>query len=132
MRRQLSLLLLSIAALGPCCAQGLGLDEYLRQVWERSRQVQAKKDSSDIASNDQWRRFIPNEPQLWFISQDDSGWQQAGLNLTVPFPGRTFLNMSGDSARARVAKLDYGATKLDVTKGAMDLFLDCASAKKAL
>lgn len=109
----------------------LSLEAYIREVWKSSSQLGSRSAQIDMSVNDRWRRFTPNEPQLWFISQDNNGWQQAGLNLLVPFPGRSFLMMGVDSDRESASRHRWAATKLDLAESATQVFLECAAAHQS-
>lgn len=109
---------------------GLELESYLHTIWENSEQLKGKLEQSELADGDRWRRFTPNEPQFFFISQDNGGWQQGGLTLNMAFPGKSLLMTKPDASRFRATKHDLSATKLDLTKSATDLFLECASAQQ--
>lgn len=111
---------------------GMTLESYVSRVTGASAQIRAQNRKAELASGDRWRRFLPNEPQAFFITQDNSGWQQAGLVLNVPFPGRIFFSMGEDAAKSEAEHHEARATFNDVAKLAIDAFLQCASNKDAL
>jgi len=111
---------------------GLELESFIRSVWDNSEQLKGKKELTELIEGDRWRRFTPSEPQFFFISQDNGGWQQGGLILNVAFPGRSLLMTGPDASRATAANHELSATKLDLTRSATDVFLDCASSQQQL
>lgn len=113
-------------------ARALSYADYVKAVWSSSAQLRGRADQRTIAENDRWRRFVPNEPQAFYIAQDNGGWQQLGFILTTPFPGKSFLLMGADAANARAADHELAATKLDLTKAATDAYFECAAMRQTL
>jgi outer membrane protein TolC len=52
--------------------------------------------------------------------------------LTVPFPGKSLFMSSMDTVKAHGADAEVKATKWDLAKQALELYLDCAQSKETL
>ncbi|HVE12239.1 MAG TPA: TolC family protein, partial [Elusimicrobiota bacterium] len=120
-----ALLLLQVR---PSGAAPVTLSEALGRAWERAPQLDAQRIQAGLARADVWRRWLPNEPQLQFLNQDDHSWETVGVTETLGFPGKGLAASRLDRARLRAQEAEVGAKSQELLRYAVGAFLDAAVA----
>jgi len=110
-------------------AQTLTLEQAIRATWESSSQLKAQKTLGGIYSDDTWRRFFPDEPQLSYSNQDNNTEVSWGLSLTYPIPFKTLAFTQLDSAVAQQQRWEFKAQKYDLAVAIAQAYMNGATAQ---
>jgi outer membrane protein TolC len=108
------------------------LENLIRESWKNSRAVKTLDTSIEYASNDRIRRFLPNDPQLFYANQDNSSWEQFGVSIPIGFPGKSFNLLKLDEAKYQSTKIEQQAYKLELASKITEAYGSCVGKKKTL
>lgn len=111
----------------PVFAQTLTLEQAIRSNWENSSQLKAQKALAGIYSDDTWRRFIPEEPQLSYTASDNNAEQSWGLSIAYPIPFKSLAYTQLDSAIAQQQRWELTAQKYDLAVTIAQVYMNCAT-----
>ena len=82
-----------------------------------------------MSQSDQWRRFLINEPQFQYLSQDDKSSEVYSLSLPVSFPGKSVALHELDVRKTNFQRSDLLARRHEAARLVAQTYLDCAGAK---
>lgn len=112
-------------------ARALTLTDAVRRAWASSpslgAQIDAQQGLARLADGDRWRRFLPNEPQLNWASNDDRTSSVVGVSETFAFPGKSLALTRLDAAKSAAAWAEWRSRRHDAAKAAAGAYLDCAA-----
>lgn len=108
-------------------AQTLTLEQAIRSTWENSSQLKAQKSLGVIYSDDTWRRFLPEEPQLSYTWADNNAEESWDLSLTYPIPFKSLAYTQLDSAVAQQQRWEFTAQKYDLAVAIAQAYMNCAT-----
>jgi len=127
MSKFLLLIPLLIFHVSAACAQALTLEQSIRTAWENSSQLKAQNALAGIYSDDTWRRFIPEEPQLSYTTSDNNAEQSWGLSIAYPIPFKSLVLTQLDSAVAEQQRSEFQAQKYDLAVTLAQAYMNCAA-----
>jgi outer membrane protein TolC len=110
-------------------AQTLTLEQAIRAVWENSPQLKAQKALAGIYSDDTWRRFMPEEPQIDWMSNYSRTFYTWGLSMSYPIPFKSLALTQLDSATAEQQRWEYTAQKYDLAVSITQAYMNGATAQ---
>jgi outer membrane protein TolC len=108
-------------------AQTATLEQAIRTTWENSPQLKAQNTLAGIYSDDTWRRFIPQEPQLSYSEEDNNAEQTWGLSIDYPIPFKSLAYTQLDEAIAQQQRLEFRAQKYDLAVTVAQAYMNCAT-----
>ncbi len=108
-------------------AQTFTLEQAILSTWDNSSQLKAQKSLGVIYSDDTWRRFIPEEPQVSYTWSDNNAEQSWGLSLDYPIPFKSLAYTQLDSAVAQQQRWEFTAQKYDLAVTIAQAYMNCAT-----
>jgi outer membrane protein TolC len=125
-RLSTALFFLCVSAAG---AQTVTLEDSIRSAWENSPLLSAQKTQVQLANDDTWRRYLPQEPVLQYNNYYSNTYYSYGLAITYPLPFKSMALGRVDHAVAQQQRWELTAKKEDLAQMVAQAYMNCATAQ---
>lgn len=108
------------------------LENLIQTAWNKDSFLKAQDSKIEAAKLNRFAQFLPNNPTLTYMNQDNSSWRTYGVSLNVGIPGRAFALHKVDNEVLNSEKSELFAKRIELASFITDRYISCASTKELL
>lgn len=108
------------------------LENMIQTAWNKDSFLKAQDSIIESARLDRFARFLPNNPTITYMDQDNSSWRTYGVSLLVGIPGKAFALHKVDNEILSSERAELFAKRIELASFITGRYLSCASTKELL
>lgn len=111
-------------------ASSATLEDTIAAVWQTDPLIVSQQERITAVELQRFARFLPNNPTVTYMDNDNGSWHTYGVGMNFGFPGKAFAFRKLDNATLSAENAETFAKRIEIATFVTKLYTDCASARE--